>query len=182
MLCLATQSCPTLCDPMDCTHQAPLSMTFSRQENWSRLPCPPLGIFPSQGSKPGFLHCRQIPHHLSLTTWICLTTWAPLVVHFFFSCYIFGPVTSVCCFLIFSVSLLKFSLCSSTLHFSLVNIFISITWNSLSDKLLIFVSLRVFLPPPAFIFLFVYLFLTWSIIFCFLFFFQLKDNCFTEFC
>ena len=24
------QSCPTLCDPVDCTHQAPLSMGFSR--------------------------------------------------------------------------------------------------------------------------------------------------------
>ena len=34
---LVTQSCPTLCDPMDCTvaHQAPLSMEFSRQEYWS---------------------------------------------------------------------------------------------------------------------------------------------------
>ena len=37
---LATQSCPTLCDPMDCSHQAPLSMGFSRQENWSGLPFP----------------------------------------------------------------------------------------------------------------------------------------------
>ena len=27
------QSCPTLCDPLDCTHQAPLSMRFSRQEH-----------------------------------------------------------------------------------------------------------------------------------------------------
>ena len=28
---------------------APLSMGFSRQEYWSRLPCPPPGIFPTQG-------------------------------------------------------------------------------------------------------------------------------------
>ena len=28
-----TQSCLTLCDPMDCSHQAPLSMKFSRREN-----------------------------------------------------------------------------------------------------------------------------------------------------
>ena len=35
------QSCPTLCDPMDCiAHQAPLSMGFSRQEYKSGLPCP----------------------------------------------------------------------------------------------------------------------------------------------
>ena len=29
---LVTQSCPTLCNPMDCAHQAPLPMKFSRQE------------------------------------------------------------------------------------------------------------------------------------------------------
>ena len=31
------QSCPTLCDPT-AAHQAPLSLGFSRQEHWSRLP------------------------------------------------------------------------------------------------------------------------------------------------
>ena len=36
------QSCPTL-RPMDCSHQAPLSMRFTRQEHWSGLPCPSLG-------------------------------------------------------------------------------------------------------------------------------------------
>ena len=35
-----TQSCPTLCDPVDCSHQAPPSMGFSRQEYWSGLPFP----------------------------------------------------------------------------------------------------------------------------------------------
>ena len=35
-----TQSCPTLCDPMDCSLQASLSMGFSRQEYWSGLPFP----------------------------------------------------------------------------------------------------------------------------------------------
>ena len=40
---LNTQSCPTLCDPMDqllcdpMDHHAPLSMGFSRQEYWSGL-------------------------------------------------------------------------------------------------------------------------------------------------
>ena len=28
----------TLCDPKDCSHQAPLSMGFSSQEYWSGLP------------------------------------------------------------------------------------------------------------------------------------------------
>ena len=36
-----TQSCPTLCDPMDSSlHQASLCMGFSRQEYWSELPFP----------------------------------------------------------------------------------------------------------------------------------------------
>ena len=30
-----TQSCPTLCDPMDCNCPDPLSMEFSRRENWN---------------------------------------------------------------------------------------------------------------------------------------------------
>ena len=34
------QSCPTLCDPIDGSHQAPLSLGFSRQEDWSGLPFP----------------------------------------------------------------------------------------------------------------------------------------------
>ena len=32
--------------------QAPLSMGFSRQEYWSRLPCPPPGNHPDPGIKP----------------------------------------------------------------------------------------------------------------------------------
>ena len=39
--CAVTKSCPTLCNPMDCTCQAPLSMGFSRQEYWSGLSFPP---------------------------------------------------------------------------------------------------------------------------------------------
>ena len=34
------QSCPTLCDPTDSSHQAPPSLGFSRQEHWSELPFP----------------------------------------------------------------------------------------------------------------------------------------------
>ena len=41
-----TQSRLTLCDPMDCTCQAHLSMEFSRQEHWSGLPLPPSGDLP----------------------------------------------------------------------------------------------------------------------------------------
>ena len=33
--CMHAQSCLTLCNSMDCSPQAPLSMEFSRQEYWS---------------------------------------------------------------------------------------------------------------------------------------------------
>ena len=35
-------------------------MEFSRQEYWDGLPFPSPGYFPTQGSNPGLLHCRQI--------------------------------------------------------------------------------------------------------------------------
>ena len=41
------------------THQTSLSMTFSRQEYWSGLPCLLQGIFPTQGLNPGLLHFGQ---------------------------------------------------------------------------------------------------------------------------
>ena len=52
---LVTQSCPALCDPLDCVvHQAPLSVGFPRQEYWSELPCPSPGDLPNPGTEPGF--------------------------------------------------------------------------------------------------------------------------------
>ena len=56
------QSCLTLCDPMDCSPQAPLSIGFSRQEYWGGLPLPTLGDLPYPGIEsmslvsPGTLH------------------------------------------------------------------------------------------------------------------------------
>ena len=53
VLCLVTQSCPTLCDPMDCKPARLLCpWGFSRQEYWSGLPCPPPGELPNPGIKP----------------------------------------------------------------------------------------------------------------------------------
>ena len=43
------QLCLSLCDPMDCTCQAPLSTRFPRQEYWSWLACPALGDLPNPG-------------------------------------------------------------------------------------------------------------------------------------
>ena len=46
------QSCPTLCDHMDCS-QAPPSMGFSREEYWNGLPFPSSGDLPNPGIEPG---------------------------------------------------------------------------------------------------------------------------------
>ena len=40
LLLLVIQSCLTLCDPWTAALQALLSMEFSRQEYWNRLPFP----------------------------------------------------------------------------------------------------------------------------------------------
>ena len=38
--------------PLTADFQAPLSIGFSRQEYWSRLPCPPPGDLPNSGIEP----------------------------------------------------------------------------------------------------------------------------------
>ena len=51
--------------PWTVAYQDPQSMGFSRQEYWSGLPFPSLGIFPTQGLNLGLLHCRQTLYRLS---------------------------------------------------------------------------------------------------------------------
>ena len=46
------QSCPTLCNLWIVALQIPLSMGFSRQGYWSKLPCPPPGDLPDPGIEP----------------------------------------------------------------------------------------------------------------------------------
>ena len=62
LLCvLVTQSCPTLCSPMDYSlPDSPLSMGFPKQEilEW-------VAISFSRGSNLGLLNCRQMLYHLS---------------------------------------------------------------------------------------------------------------------
>ena len=54
-MCSVTLLYPILCDPMDLACQAPLSMRFSRQVYWSRLPFPLPGNLPNPGIEPGSL-------------------------------------------------------------------------------------------------------------------------------
>ena len=49
---LFAQSCPTRYDPMDCTHQVPLSMKFSRQEYQSGQLFPSPGDLTDPGIEP----------------------------------------------------------------------------------------------------------------------------------
>ena len=64
--CSVAQSCPTLCDPIDYSPQAPLSMGSSRQEYWSGLPCL-LQIFLIQGSNLGVLQAVSCIAGISFT-------------------------------------------------------------------------------------------------------------------
>ena len=67
--------------------QAPLSMGFSRQEYWSRLPCLPPVDLPDPGIKPSSLRSpAPAGRFFSLST---STTWSYVKKHMYFSCYLY---------------------------------------------------------------------------------------------
>ena len=51
---LVAELYPALCSPWTVTHQALLSMEFSRQEYWSGLPFLSPGDLPNPGTEPRF--------------------------------------------------------------------------------------------------------------------------------
>ena len=57
--------------PWTVVRQAPLSMAFSRQEYWSRLPCLPPGNLPNPGTEPKSLTSPALVggFFTSCTTW-----------------------------------------------------------------------------------------------------------------
>ena len=63
---LVTQSCPPLCDLMDCS-PAGSSVRGILQARNTGVGCLSLlqGMFPTQGSNPGLQHCRRILYCLS---------------------------------------------------------------------------------------------------------------------
>ena len=66
VLCLVAQSCPTLCNLMDCSLPGSSVHRDSPDKNTGVGGHALLqGIFPTQGSKPGLPHCRQILYQLS---------------------------------------------------------------------------------------------------------------------
>ena len=66
VLCLVAQSCPTLCDPMDCSPPGSSVHGHSPGKN-TGVGCHALlqGIFPTQGRNSGLPHCRLFLYHLS---------------------------------------------------------------------------------------------------------------------
>ena len=68
-MCLVAQSCLTLCDPMDCSPPGSSVHGDSPGKN-TGVGCHAFlqGIFPTQRSNPGILHCRRIFNHLSHCT------------------------------------------------------------------------------------------------------------------
>ena len=66
VLCLVTQSCPTLCDPMNCSPPGSSVHGDSPGKNTGVGSQALLqGIFPTQGQNPGLQHWRQILYYLS---------------------------------------------------------------------------------------------------------------------
>ena len=66
LLGLVAQSCPTLCDPMDCSPPVSSVNGDSPGKN-TEVGCHDIlqGIFPTQGSNPGLLHCRRVLYCVS---------------------------------------------------------------------------------------------------------------------
>ena len=69
---LGARSYPSLATPQTVTHQAILSMGFSRQEHWSGLPSPSPGDLPDPGIEPGSpaLQADSLPTELRGKTFI----------------------------------------------------------------------------------------------------------------
>ena len=93
---LVAQSCPTLCDPMDCSLLGSSVHGFSRQEYWKGLLCPPPGDLSSPGVEPAS------PKSSALACWIFTTsvTWEAHSIHSVNICHVYTCIRitdSLCC-------------------------------------------------------------------------------------
>ena len=66
---------PMLCDPTNCNPPGSAVHGDSPSKN-TGVDCPLQGIFPTQGSDPGVLHCRRVLYQLSHQgiTWTIFTS------------------------------------------------------------------------------------------------------------
>ena len=76
---MCAQSCPTLCDPMDCSLPGSSVHGILRQEYWNGLPFPSPGNLPDPGIKhasPALTGALPLSHtgspHISYLTYFCL--------------------------------------------------------------------------------------------------------------
>ena len=69
--CLVTQSCPTLCDPMDCSPPGFSVHGILQAKYWSGLPFPSLGDLPDPGVEPASLISPALAGEFftTCTTW-----------------------------------------------------------------------------------------------------------------
>ena len=65
------QTCPTLCDHMDCSLPDFSVCGILQQEYWNGLPCPPPGDLPDPGIEPAPLMCFALAEKFFTTS----TTW-----------------------------------------------------------------------------------------------------------
>ena len=85
VLCLVTQSCPALCNPMGCSLPGS-SVHGDSPGKYTGVGCSALlqGIFPTQGQNTGLPYCRQILYHLSQqgNPLISLLSWKLITLRF----------------------------------------------------------------------------------------------------
>ena len=85
-VCISCFNCVQLfATPWTVAHQASLSMTFSRQEYWSGLPCPPPEGLPNPGTKPESLTSPALADGFLTTS----PTWEAQYIHIYIYIYIY---------------------------------------------------------------------------------------------
>ena len=92
-LCLVAQSCPPLCNPMDCNLPG-FSVHGNSPGKNTGVGCHAFlqEIFPTQGSNQGLLSCRWILCHLSHLGSSRILEWK-VTFHLICSCYLFTRCT-----------------------------------------------------------------------------------------
>ena len=107
VLCLVTQVCSTLCDPMDCSPpDSSVHGDFPCKDTRVGFHALLQEIFPTQGSNSDLQHCRQILYRLLSCSfvriyaqeWDCQITWQLYfqVFRCFTLIYVFGCVGLSC--------------------------------------------------------------------------------------
>ena len=72
------QSCPTLCNPLDCSLPGFSVQGIHQREYWDGLPCPPLGNRPNPGIEPVSFMSSALPGEF----FIPKATWEALGTHY----------------------------------------------------------------------------------------------------